>query len=234
VFVTDWLKTIWNWLFGGKDEPKDDIIVKAKREPIEPLKLKYEVELKDKVHEIMAIRLSRIARLYPSNFDNIKVVLMEYISLVEQVLIFRETGNPESFFNKLQDFVDINMRPFLKKEPTDTQLEVNKLISDGFITLEEIIARHEGKLPIESEDVVETNKSEDFEVDWTERIEEIKKTQKLKGRPSEQEKLSPNDPIEKIKGVGEKKAKELRARGITTVSEYWDYIQEQENGNNEQ
>lgn len=228
--VFGWLRTLWNNIFGEDEIEEETDSIQVKREKTAPLVLEYELELRDQVHEIMATRLARIARLYPANFDYIQTVLKEYTALVEEVLIFRETGKPEGFFNRLQEFVEVNTKPFLKKEPEKNRIDVEMEITDAFITIEEIVAKYEGiKEPIE-ETISKEVETDEFEPDWTEKIQIMQEEKGVKtvGRKGIQEPLMPSDPVEKIKGIGAKRANYLKSIDVKTVEDYYKYLEMQD------
>ncbi len=230
--VFGWLSTIWKKIKGEEQKEEKTDSIQVKREKTAPLVLKYELDLKDQIHGIMAIKLAKIARLYPANFDYIQTILKEYTALVEEVLIFRETGKPESFFNRLQEFIDVNIKPFLKKEPEKTRIDVEMEITDAFITIEEIVAKYEDSkvvkdVIIDSDDSDEVDSTKDeFDPDWSEKIAKIQddKGVKIVGRRGKQEHLQPGDPVDKIKGIGAKRAEYLKSLDVNTVEDYYKYL----------
>jgi hypothetical protein len=231
-----WLRKIWKKIMGEEIEEEKIESVQVTRDKTAPLILKYELDLKDRVHEIMAVKLAKIARLYPANYDMIQTVLKEYTALVEEVLIFRETGKPEGFFNRLQEFIDVNIKPFLKKEPEKLRNDVELEITDAFITIEEIVAKYEDSLkPKQSDELITPiiTDEDEFQPDWTEKIARMQEEKgiKMAGKKFAQESLKPDDPVEKIKGIGAKRADYLKSLDVNTVEDYYKYLELQENNN---
>ena len=173
------------------------------------------LDIVNSMHQVMALTVSNIAKLYPKKFDMIKHIITEYGFLIEQVLVFRETGNPQALFNKLSEFVIRSVEGYLEKYEDSEEIiaeekPVKDLIMDGLIDIQEQIIKKEGL--ITNEDII-TISSVKPEEDWSKKPKITKKG----GLPSL------NTPIESVKGIGGVTAEKLRKIGVDTLEKYVDY-----------
>lgn len=180
-------------------------------------------------HQIMAITVSEIARLYPKEFDMIKHILTEYAFFIESILAFRETGNPEDFFKKLQEFLIRSVKGYLEcyeetNEVVPEEKPVIKVILNGIASIQEKVEENEGIQDKQDEEVKSTRIGKPVE-DWDSKP----KIKISSGVPiMEADSLDPEASITSIKGIGEARAKKLRTAGIKTVKDYLEYKKVQE------
>lgn len=217
--------------------------LRGKKKDISDLPLKqkavkeFNVELKNQVHVVMAGVLSDIARLYIKDYNLVKYILVEYSSLIECALFYRETGNPEQLFLKLQEFILRSLKPNLGQNEAG---KVNQLVDEALFTIEQYVVDYEAKkleLLRQSqfhEQQAESNDSDAggdvWKEKWSSTVPALVTNPDIAPVESKvaEESLKDDDPITKVKGIGKKKADTLRREyGIETVGDYkrWKAIQ---------
>lgn len=199
------------------------ILGRKKEETVELPKIPVpdvDLDIVNSMHQVMALTVSNVAKSYPKKFDMIKHILTEYGFLIEQVLVFRETGNPQELFNKLSEFIIRSVEGYLEKyadseEIIDEEKGVKDLIMDGLIEIQEQIIKKEGIMPVVVGDEITSSKPSE---DWSKKP----KITKRGGLPAI------DMPIEGVKGIGEATASQLREIGVDTLEKYVEYQKAQQ------
>ncbi len=204
-----------------KRDKKDKIGFVSSETLIPDVKL----DIVNSMHQDMALTVSNIAKIYPKQFSMIKVILTEYAFLIEHVLVFRKTGNPQELFKKIQEFLIRSVEGYLEKyendEIVDEEKKVKDIIVNGLIDIEEKIRISEGFIDGEEELLSEEpSKSHPLE-DWGNKPVITKKG----GLPNL------DTPITDIKGIGEQTAQKFKEIGVNTLQEYVNYQQAQADKN---
>ncbi len=178
------------------------------------------LDIVNTMHQTMALTISNIAKIYPKQFDMVKMILQEYAFLIEHILTYRATGDPDLLFKKLIEFTIRSVEGYLDKyddgEIIDEEKKVKDLIIDGLISIEEAI--------IKKEDINIPDESKESKVIGDKPLEDwgLKpKIAKRGGMPSL------DTPIEDIKGIGEVTAQKLRDIGVTNLQQYVEYTKAQ-------
>lgn len=173
------------------------------------------LDIVNSMHQIMALSVSNVAKTYPKQFSMIKVIMTEYAFLIEHILVFRQTGNPQELFKKLQEFLIRSIEGYLEKyedeEVVDEEKPVKDFIVSGLIDVEEKISENEGLL--EKKEVPTSVSSTKPSEDWS--IKPL--ITKRGGLP----KIS--TPIENLKGIGEETATKFKEIGVHTLEDYVEY-----------
>lgn len=179
--------------------------------------IKVKLDIVNAMHQTMALTISNIAKIYPKQFDMVKMILQEYAFLIEHILVYRDTGDPDLLFKKLIEFMIRSVEGYLDRyedgEIVDEEKKVKDLIMDGLIIIEEAIIQKEG-IHLTKESEVVTKKPIE---DWGNKPKIVKRG----GMPSL------DTPIESIKGIGEGTAEKLRDIGVTTLEQYVEYTKAQ-------
>lgn len=214
-----------NW-FKERFHKKDRTITEklVDREPI------VKLTIVNQMHQLMALTVSDIAKIYPKQFDMIKHILMQYAFLIEEILNYRKSGKPLQMFQKLNEFIHRSVSGYLEKyEETDDVIEEEKevvgLILDFIVNLEEAIEKYEGLVRKSDVDVVidqKVNKKVPVEK-WD--LESFPVVKVVGGLPALK------TPIEEVRGIGEKSAKKLRDVGVETLEDYVDYKRAEQEAN---
>lgn len=175
--------------------------------------IKVKLDIVNTMHQTMALTISNIAKIYPKQFDMVKMILQEYAFLIEHILIYRDSGDPDLLFKKLIEFMIRSVEGYLDKyddgEIVDEEKKVKDLIMDGLIIIEEAIIQKEG-IHVNKESKTPVKKPLE---DWGNKP----KVSKRGGMPSL------DTPIEDIKGIGEATAQKLREIGVTNLEQYVEY-----------
>lgn len=173
------------------------------------------LDIVNSMHQIMALTVSNVAKKYPKQFSMIKVIMIEYAFLFEHILVFRQTGNPQELFKKLQEFLIRSIEGYLEKyqdeEVVDEEKPVKDIIVSGLIDVEEKIRENEGLL--DKKDVPISVSSSKPSEDWSAKPLITKRG----GVP----KIS--TPIENLKGIGDETAAKFREIGVNTIEDYVEY-----------
>lgn len=194
---------------------------KTDNEQVGSIALEANMPVIDKIHDIAAESIAKLARLTPDDYSSLKTIMKAYTLLIVEVMNYRINHDPSQMFLRIQEFLMRSLMAYTKDNEKEAITEIVRLFISSLNHAVEESERKEVA-------VAENNSAETREA-WQ---------PKQVGRPSKQPvvevELSDDDDIELIKGIGKKRAIRLRKLEINTVGQYKAYMSDRSSNEEEE